>query len=137
MNNTDNKRIAVGSWGKNISWELYETSVVPPIELCTAVMCVAIAGEKIILACSERGWGMLGGHIEDEETLEGALRREALEEGGFTIERYGLFAVRKITAGVEDTQRPGKAYPFPISYMAYYWSTSTQPLENPDWRGNT
>jgi hypothetical protein len=59
------------------------------------------------------------------------LRREALEEGGFTVERYGLFAVRRITARVDDTQRPGKAYPFPISYMTYYWATSTQALENP------
>jgi 8-oxo-dGTP pyrophosphatase MutT (NUDIX family) len=131
MNDADNKRIAVGNWDANISWELYETSVLPPAALCTAVMCVAITGEKVVLACSERGWGMLGGHVEEGETLEAALRREALEEGGFVIDRYRLFAVRKITAKVKETQRPGKDYPFPLSYMAYYWAASDQPLQDP------
>jgi len=127
----NNTLIATGDWGKNISWELYETSELPPAELCTAVMCVAIADGKIVLACSERGWGMLGGHIEDGETLDAALRREALEEGGFTIKNYALFAVRKITATVQTSQRPGKKYPFPVSYMAYYWATTDQPLRPP------
>src|SRR4051812_39205741 len=122
MNDAYKAPVATGSWGENVSWELYETSILPPLELCTAVMCVAVTGKKIVLACSERGWGMLGGHIEHGETLEAALRREALEEGGFAIERYGLFAVRKITAKVEGDGRPGMTYPFPTSYMTYYWA---------------
>lgn len=95
--NKDN-HIIVGKWGDDIQWELYATLALPPAELCTAVMCVAISDNKVVLACSERGWGMLGGHIEDGESLESALYREALEEGGFIIEEYRLFAVRKITA---------------------------------------
>jgi len=127
--NHDEKPIALGNWGENIAWKLYKTSAPPPAELCTAVMCVALADGKVVLARSERGWGMLGGHIEDGETLEAALRREALEEGGFIIARHKLFAVRKITARVQVSQRPGISYPFPVSYMAYYWATTSGPLQ--------
>ena len=131
MNEPDQELIAVGDWGENVSWELYATSVLPPAALCTAVMCVAIADEKIVLACSDRGWGMLGGHIEESETLDAALYREAYEEGGFTIDRHQLFAVRRITAKVPTPARHGKTYPFPISYIAYYWATTSLPLQTP------
>jgi len=128
---SDSRLIMTGNWGENISWELHATTALPPAELCTVVMCVAIANGKIVLACSERGWGMLGGHIEAGESLDDALYREALEEGGFRIERRELFAVRKITAKVPKTGRAGKDYPFPTSYMAYYWATTNQPLQPP------
>jgi 8-oxo-dGTP pyrophosphatase MutT (NUDIX family) len=125
---TNESLIAQGSWSENISWELYETSTLPPVELCTAVMCVAIAGDRIVLARSERGWGMLGGHIENEETLDDALFREALEEGGFVIDRYELLAVRKITARMPEPNRIGASYPFPTSYIVYYWATTDHPI---------
>lgn len=131
MTEATQRRIISGNWGESISWELSETSTLPPAELCTAVMCVAINDNRVILACSERGWGMLGGHIEDDESLDEVLRREALEEGGFVIERSQLFAVRRITSTVPETGRPGKSYPFPISYMTYYWATTTRSLQAP------
>lgn len=123
--------IATGSWDEKASWQLYASTDMPPANLCTAVMCVALSGDKIVLARSERGWGMLGGHIEDGETPDQALKREALEEGGFTIDRHQLFAVREITAKTAGLGRSGKAYPFPVSYMTYYWATTKQPLEAP------
>lgn len=123
--------IASGIWGENISWELQRASNLPPAELCTAVMCVAIAENKIVLARSERGWGMLGGHIEDGESLDDALFREAREEGGFNIDRYKPFAVRKITAKTPVPNRTGTSYPFPTSYIVYYWATTTDPIMNP------
>jgi 8-oxo-dGTP pyrophosphatase MutT (NUDIX family) len=131
MTDTD-RLIQTGNWGEGITWELYETTTLPPKELCTAVMCVAVADNKIVLACSERGWGMLGGHIEDGESLDDALAREALEEGGFVLDEYQLFAVRKITSEMRVPHpRPGKEYPFPTGYMTYYWATTTQPLAKP------
>ena len=129
---TEQLPVAIGNWGENVSWELFATTDEPPTELCTAVMCVAIAGSKVVLACSERGWGMLGGHIEDNETLNAALRREAMEEGGFSIDQCELFAVRKITAKAQASQRPGKVYPFPTSYIVYYWATTKEPLQAPN-----
>lgn len=132
MANANATLLQVGNWGENVSWELHKTTTPPPKDLCTAVMCVAIFKNKIVLSCSERGWGIVGGHVEDGESLEEALRREALEEGGFVIDEYKLFAVRKITAKVATPhQRPGQTYPFPTSYMAYYWATTSQPLRVP------
>jgi 8-oxo-dGTP pyrophosphatase MutT (NUDIX family) len=125
---TKESLIAKGSWSENISWELYKTSNLPPVELCTAVMCVAIAGGRIVLARSQRGWGMLGGHIENGETLDEALFREALEEGGFVIDRYELFAIRKIIARTPEPNRTGASYPFPTSYIVYYWATTDHPI---------
>lgn len=123
--------MATGKWGEAISWELYQTVNLPPAELCTAVMCVAIADDKVVLARSEQGWGMLGGHIEQGETLDAALFREAREEGGFIVDRYELFAVRKITAISQTSLRPGLPYPFPTSYITYYWATTCTDLEAP------
>lgn len=74
---------------------------------------------------------MLGGHIEDGESHEAALMREALEEGGFIIDRYRLFAVRKIASTRPmPHQQTGKTYPFPTSYMLYYWATTTADLSS-------
>jgi 8-oxo-dGTP pyrophosphatase MutT (NUDIX family) len=126
-----NSLIATGVWGENISWELQEVSSLPPAELCTAVMCVAIAKNKIVLARSERGWGMLGGHIEDGETLDDALFREAHEEGGFSISQYKPFAARKITAKTPEPNRTGASYPFPTSYIVYYWAATDDLIEDP------
>jgi 8-oxo-dGTP pyrophosphatase MutT (NUDIX family) len=132
MTNADEGLIQTGSWSEDVAWELYETTDLPPMELCTAVMCVAIADGKTVLTRNERGWGLLGGHIEDGESLEDALRREAREEGGFIIDQCGVFAVKKILSKVAiPHQRPGEHYPFPVSYMTYYWATTKEPLDVP------
>jgi 8-oxo-dGTP pyrophosphatase MutT (NUDIX family) len=119
-----------GSWGDNIKWKLYDSKTLPSTELITAVFCVAIdANDKIVLARSERGWGLLGGHIEDDEELVATLTREAEEEGGFTPCNPILYAYRKITASRPvPHQNPNKQYPFPISYLAYYWATTKSPI---------
>ena len=130
---TNRKLIKSGNWGENVAWELYETDTLPQKELCTAVMCVAISVDgKIVLTRTPRGWGMLGGHIEEGESPEDTLHREAYEEGGFIIDQCKLFAIRKITAKTRAPHpQPGKEYPFPTSYMTYYWATTKQPLVPP------
>jgi 8-oxo-dGTP pyrophosphatase MutT (NUDIX family) len=95
-------------------------------------MSVAIRNGKIVLTRSARGWGMLGGHIEAGETLEDTLRREALEEGGFTIDTYRLFAVRKIISRRPiPHQQEGRTYPHPVGYLPYYWATTKHDLMPP------
>lgn len=76
---------------------------------------------------------MLGGHIEPGETVEQALLRECLEEGGFTPESYQLFGYRKITAKkpVPHNQKEDSFYPFPHGYIPHFISVSTLPLEEP------
>jgi len=122
-----------GRWNDNVSWELHEATEVPPLELCTAVFCIAIAEvDKIVLTKVARGWSLLGGHIEDNETALDALVRESQEEGGFTPHNPQLFAYKKLTSRVPVVhQDPTKMYPFPTSYMLYYWATTKHPLVDP------
>src|SRR5437868_12939512 len=83
-----------GQWDNNISWEFYLSDGLPDSQLCSAVYCLAINEtnpEKIVLARNRRGWEMLGGHLDPGETIEEALVREAIEEGGFYSTWYRLF----------------------------------------------
>jgi 8-oxo-dGTP pyrophosphatase MutT (NUDIX family) len=115
-----------GNWGNNIAWELYRSDEQPDANLCTAVFCLGIMNQKIILMRAKRGWGMTGGHIEVGETLEQALIRESQEEGGFTPINPKLYGYRKITSTIPITHQDGiTTYPFPTSYILYYWSVIT------------
>lgn len=92
---SENKIMSGKSNDENTSWEFHISQDMPPRELCSAVFCVAMYQDKIVLTRNHRGWEFLGGHIEKGETVEGALRREAMEEGGFKIDRCELFGHRK------------------------------------------
>lgn len=124
-----------GRWDDNQSWELHQSSKMPDLTTCTAVYCLAILPEtnKIVLTRNHRGWEMLGGHIEPGETVEQALLRECLEEGGFTPEHYQLFGYRQIAAKrpVPHNQKEGSFYPFPHGYIPHFIAVSTLPLQKP------
>ncbi len=119
------RKVLSGKWNENNFWELHLSYLLPPYELCSAVFCVAKYMDKFMLTKTRRDWEMLGGHIEKNETIEQTLFREALEEGGFKIDRYKLFGYRKITSKKPtiDESR-GIQYPFPISYMPHYVAIS-------------
>ena len=124
-------KILEGRWENSMAWEFYLDERMPPRSLCTAVACLALVkgGKELVLARNYRGWEMPGGHIEAGESVEDALLREALEEGGFIPEKYALFGHRKIIAseaGAPDQRRPD--YPFPISYIPHFITISNQPL---------
>lgn len=123
------QRIFSGTWDENVSWEFYLANELPPEELCTAVFCLALHNNSIILTQTKRGWEMLGGHREPGETIEQALFREAHEEGGYTPEGYELFGYRKIISKQPVIAR-GRAYPFPVSYIPHFIATSNIPLED-------
>ena len=121
-----------GQWSKNITWRLYESDELPKEILCTAVFCVAIIDYKIVIMRPKRGWGMLGGHIEANETLLKTLSRECREEGGFTPDNPTLFGFREITAKEPvPHQDTSEMYPFPTSYILYYWATTVVELVSP------
>jgi len=134
MLDTEGTIVDAGVWRDGgVGWELHSSSILPSPEDCTAAFCVAITRHgKIVLAREERGWGMIGGHIEDHETIEQALVRECLEEGGFIVTSPVLFGYRKIIASQPVAHpTPGKAYPFPVSYIAYYYATTDKELSVP------
>jgi 8-oxo-dGTP pyrophosphatase MutT (NUDIX family) len=125
--------VAVGKWGDTVTWEIHQSDELPPTELCTAIACVALTGanlDEVVLTRNKRGWEVLAGHIENGETLEQALEREALEEGGFRIARSIPFGYRKITA--TKRAEPGTrqaSYPYPTSYIAYSLGYTDSPIE--------
>jgi 8-oxo-dGTP pyrophosphatase MutT (NUDIX family) len=125
-------KVSSGTWEQDVSWELYKSSELPPAELCTAVFCLALHDDGVVLTRTKRGWEMLGGHIETGETVEEALFREAHEEGGFTPEEYQLFGHKKLTAPRPvPSSREGIFYPFPTGYVVYFVAKSSLPLEAP------
>src|SRR5680860_283144 len=116
--------IMSGSFNENTSWEIHLSKEMPPRHLCSAVFCIAMYQDRIILTRNHRVWEFLGGHIEKGETVEDALHREAMEEGGFTIDKCHLFGHRKFTAKENIKGERGIYYPFPISYNPHYVAIS-------------
>ena len=51
------------------------------------------AGEVLLIRTATAGWELPGGRVEPGEDLVAALRREALEETGYTVEPARLVGV--------------------------------------------
>ncbi len=130
-----NNPVASGMWGEIFTWEVYASSEFPPTDLTTAVACVALAHDidGVVLTRNQRGgWEVLAGHIEEGEDLDGAMRREALEEGGYTVTEAFPIGYRKITAIKRPESGTREAnYPYPTSYIAYYLAKTDRPTEDP------
>jgi 8-oxo-dGTP pyrophosphatase MutT (NUDIX family) len=128
------KKVLEGAWDENLRWEFHLSSHIPPAELCTAIACIAIdePSDRIVLTRNQRGWEILGGHIEPGETATDALFRETREEGGFRPQRFNPFGYRKVIARqpVPHDQREGY-YPFPISYIPHFVAASSLALSAP------
>ncbi len=119
---TKNSKLCSGIWDENTSWEFYLSDTLPPRELCTAVFCLGIYQNSIVLTKTQRGWELPGGHREEDERIEEALVREAMEEGGGIVaEQYKVFGYRKITVKKPIPRRDGSGfYPHPYSYIPHY-----------------
>lgn len=113
--------LAEGNWGKNILWTFFISQEIPNLKECSAVFCVPIYRDRIVLVYHPtRGWSFPGGHLEPKESLTDAVRREVLEETGLTIRNFKLFGYKKIThlKPVKHRDYP-QLYPFPFAYIPY------------------
>jgi ADP-ribose pyrophosphatase YjhB (NUDIX family) len=65
----------------------------------SAVFLVAITQDSILAVRNERGWELLGGHVEIGESPGIALARETLEEAGAVFpwaEPFGILRLRNL-----------------------------------------
>lgn len=125
------KILIKGSWNILTSWEFIVSKQIPPIELCTAVFCVTSYQRKLLLTSHlKRGWELPGGHLDEGEGLIQGATREVLEETGAIIEKPVYFGYKKVTAvkPVPHLYRIGEFYPFPYSYVPYFYGDVSEIL---------
>jgi len=92
--------------------------VAPPRAHITAVHCLAFDGDDVCLALHvTRGWTIPGGHVENDESAEEAMRREALEEAGIAVGSLIVVAYERIQ--IRGTPPPDFRYPNP-GYQVFY-----------------
>jgi 8-oxo-dGTP pyrophosphatase MutT (NUDIX family) len=122
--------IDAGRWGDATTWEFWRSSEMPPVEICSAIALVAIMDlerSDTVLTENDRGWEMIAGGIDLGESPEDALRREALEEGGFVVVREQIYGYRKIINEGPPDPAAKRNYP-PLAYMPYYFAYTNSPL---------
>jgi 8-oxo-dGTP pyrophosphatase MutT (NUDIX family) len=123
------KKILEGTWSEHLRWEFYIDNDMPTRELCTAVFGVGVMVDgRIVLTRNHRGWELPGGHIEPGESIEQALIRESLEEGGFEPVNPQLFGFRKVIAAQPvANDHHGGFYPL-VSYIPHFVATVDKDL---------
>ncbi len=80
--------------------------------------------DKVVLANNEP----LGGHLENNETIEEALKRECLEEGGMKLLKWKYFGYYKITQKNTAPDTFKKMYP-KESYLIFFLSKGKKIME--------
>lgn len=72
-----------------------------PYQNCKQVYGVCFVGDNIVLVYGEsgedgKGWGLVGGHVEKNETFEQTLTREVEEETNMSVEECQPIGVQKV-----------------------------------------
>ncbi|HYG83928.1 MAG TPA: NUDIX domain-containing protein [Verrucomicrobiae bacterium] len=107
-------------WGADqstaVRFEVVATS--PPQELISAAFVFALnQNQEVIIAKSQRGWGLPGGHREGDETAEACVRREALEEAAVALRSLKL--IGQWVAKKKFDSPLNQKYP-PLAYQLLY-----------------
>lgn len=113
------------AWNNGIHWKFIVSKELPDPNLCTATFCVAThKGKLLLIKNKERNWELPGGHVDEKEEVKQALVREVLEETGALIENPQMFGYKLVipTSPIPHRDRAGHFYPFPYSYILYFYA---------------
>ncbi len=126
--------LSEGQWSENISWQFIASPEIPDRNVCTGICCVTTFRNKLVLVRNRRGWEFPGGNIEleMEESIEDAVIRESAEEACAIITNPTFFGFKRL-ASLQPVPRPNNSdlfYPFPISYIAFFYADVIQFLNN-------
>jgi ADP-ribose pyrophosphatase YjhB (NUDIX family) len=124
--------ITNGKWG-DTSWQFIAHAPEPAAQLCTAAFCVVTYQGKVVLVeHKSRGYEFTGGHIDLNEEIEKTVVREVREESRAVIETPQFFGYKKISPikPIPHRDDPDRFYPFPHSYVPYYFAEASKIVEN-------
>lgn len=107
------------SWGENMPLDitLYLSSQPPPLTLVTSVRSVLFHDDSVLVVrdANNHFHIMPGGRREKNETIEETLRREVLEETGWTLDKLHLLGFMHL----HHRASPPADYPYP--YPDFCW----------------
>ncbi len=91
----------------------------PPLELLTSVRSIVVRGSAILVLHNRHSSHIMpGGRREPGETLEETVRREVLEESGWTIARPTLLGFRHLRH--LGPKPPDYRFPYPDFFWLIY-----------------
>jgi ADP-ribose pyrophosphatase YjhB (NUDIX family) len=125
--------VTSGQWGE-IPWQFFASQTEIDPKLCTAAFCiVTYQGQLVLVQHGKRGYEFPGGHIDGNETAQEAVRREIREESGVIILQPTFFGYKKVSPlnPIPHRDKPNEYYPFPHSYVPYYFAEASEIMENP------
>ena len=119
--------VTQGNWN-NIPWQFMADSVMPDLTLSTAAFCiVTFQGKLVLVEHHSRGFEFSGGHVDPEENILDTVIREVREESRAIITNPIFFGYKQISPAepIPHRDKPGHFYPFPHSYIHYYWAEAS------------
>lgn len=124
--------ITTGEWAGGVPWQFIaskDQESLPTLEDCTAAFCVVTYKEKLVIVeHKKRGWELPGGHIDLDEAVSKTVEREVREEVGASIQPPQYFGYKKVfpKERVPHRDKPGMFYPFPHSYVPYFYAEAIE-----------
>lgn len=117
-----NKPFPTDFWKDTQSKITFVSSTTLPSDVpMTAVKCIMLRSDKILLTKIPRGWDILTGHIELGETPEAAIRREVYEEVSADLRTFQLIGYLR-SAKIKENKK-NRNYP-KLSAIPVYVSRS-------------